>query len=69
MSDSPLNFSYFAIPKHTSHTEMKITSSKELKTESLSTLEISMNLDKLSDFAITIFLAAALAGNLDSFTN
>ncbi|MBC7457083.1 MAG: hypothetical protein H7235_02305 [Bdellovibrionaceae bacterium] len=27
-----------------------------------------MNFDKLTDFAITIVLAAALAGNLDSFT-
>lgn len=26
-----------------------------------------MNFDKLTDFAITIVLAAALAGNLDSF--
>ena len=27
-----------------------------------------MNFDKLTDFAITMVLAAALAGNLDSFT-
>ena len=27
-----------------------------------------MNFDKLTDFAITIVLAAALAGNLDKFT-
>lgn len=27
-----------------------------------------MSFDKLTDFAITIVLAAALAGNLDSFT-
>ena len=27
-----------------------------------------MNFDKLTNFAITIVLAAALAGNLDSFT-
>ena len=27
-----------------------------------------MKFDKLTDFAITIVLAAALAGNLDSFT-
>lgn len=27
-----------------------------------------MNFDKLTDFAITIVLAVALAGNLDSFT-
>jgi hypothetical protein len=27
-----------------------------------------LNLNKLTDFAITIVLAAALAGNLDSFT-
>lgn len=34
----------------------------------LSRLEINMSFDKLTDFAITIVLAAALAGNLDSFT-
>lgn len=27
-----------------------------------------MSFDKLTDFAITVVLAAALAGNLDSFT-
>lgn len=27
-----------------------------------------MNFDKLTDFAIAVVLAAALAGNLDSFT-
>ena len=30
--------------------------------------EENMNFDKLTDFAITVALAAALAGNLDSFT-
>lgn len=34
----------------------------------MSRMEINMNFDKLTDFAITVALAAALAGNFDSFT-
>lgn len=31
-------------------------------------MEIIMNFDKLTDFAITVVLVAALAGNLDKLT-